>query len=120
MARADAVELVELHLGEPREELQECDAGVVDVVVGPARREARDERARFLDQLGPRPVVEPGDCEAWLACLHPRAHHVVAAREQLVGSDPTSSLSVLPRSETQASTRSTSSIRSSTANTSSS
>ena len=54
----DAVQAVDDHLGHPREQLDERDAGVRDVVLGPLGARLPDPQARLGDQLLERPVVE--------------------------------------------------------------
>ena len=53
-----AVEPVDGHLRHPREQLDQRDAGVGDVVLGPLRARARDLQARLGDQVLEAAVVE--------------------------------------------------------------
>jgi hypothetical protein len=54
----DAVCAVDVLLDEPGEQLEQRDARVVQVVVGPAGRVAREERAALLDEVVPAASVE--------------------------------------------------------------
>ena len=58
---AHPVQPVNQHLGQPGEQLDQGDAGVGRIVVGPFRRVAGDQRARFLDQVGIAAIVEIGE-----------------------------------------------------------
>ncbi len=60
VAIGHAVELVAVHLRDPREQLHQRDAGIVKIVVGPLGRVERNERATFFDQVRPAPIVEIG------------------------------------------------------------
>ena len=53
-----AVETVERHLRQPRKELQQRNAWIVNVVIRPSRRIARDQRPAFVDEIAPSPVIE--------------------------------------------------------------
>jgi hypothetical protein len=54
------VDLVDIHLHQPGEELDQCDAWVVQVVVSPARGETWDHGPRFVHQIGPASRVKIG------------------------------------------------------------
>ena len=54
----DAVDAVDKHLRQVREQLDERDAGVGGVVVRPLRRVRGDERARLFHEVGVASVVE--------------------------------------------------------------
>src|SRR2546421_9337421 len=56
---------IELRLRDPREQLHQRDAGIVNVVIGPARGEAWQARATELDE-----VVEPQGKEIGRQCRH--------------------------------------------------
>ena len=53
-----AIEPVGRHLGHPREQLDQRDAGIGDVVLGPLRAAARDPRASLRHELLKAAVVE--------------------------------------------------------------
>src|SRR5258705_55300 len=52
------VDPVDVLLDQVGEQLQQGHARVVQVVIGPAGREARDQRARLLDEVVPAARVE--------------------------------------------------------------
>ena len=54
-------EPVDEQLGHPREQLDQRDAGIRFVEIGPLGRVARDARARFRHEVRVRPVVDDGD-----------------------------------------------------------
>ena len=60
VAVGDPVDPVEVGLHHPGKQIQQRDARIRDVVVGPLRRVSRDERPALVDEVGPPAVVEVG------------------------------------------------------------
>jgi hypothetical protein len=58
VALRDAVGAVDVGLGYPRQHLHQGHARIVDIVVGPCRRDDPDQRPPFIDQIGPAPIIE--------------------------------------------------------------
>ena len=58
VACSDAIEPKHIRFGHPREQLDERDTGIVDVVIGPSGRVARNQGAPLLHQVRPAAIVE--------------------------------------------------------------
>ena len=72
MARRDAIDPVHAHLGNPGEEFQQRDAGIVRVEVGPGRRVARNDGEAVVDEIRPTACIQIWEGEA--ARLIPSRH----------------------------------------------
>src|SRR5206468_4840702 len=59
----DAIQAIDQHLGEMREQLDERDARIGRVVVRPFRRVGRNEAPRLGEQIGEAPVVQDGNLQ---------------------------------------------------------
>jgi hypothetical protein len=55
-----AVDTVNVLLDQPREQLDQRDPRIVNIVIGPRGRVARDQRRSLLDQVRPVARVEIG------------------------------------------------------------